>query len=148
MGLVSKPKLEGLGLDDQFLFTVHGTRQKRVSLSSFKKKQFIIKVPNQPCCLTSQPYNDFPHIFMLVLFFLLMARIIGFFKPFCLISFPRSLIQRFDLSGRGAFLLSYSRYLDKIHVSTSSTLVLILRFDKTSISFPFFAVFFLFVDLF
>ena len=31
MGLVSKPKLEGLGLDDQFPFTVRGTKQKRVS---------------------------------------------------------------------------------------------------------------------
>ena len=74
-----------------------------------------------------------------------MARTTGFFKPFCLISFPRSLIQRFDLSGRGVFLLSYSRYLAKTHVRTSSTLVLILRFDKTSILFLFFVVFFLFV---
>ena len=31
MALVSKPKLEGLGLDDQFPFTVRGTKQKRVS---------------------------------------------------------------------------------------------------------------------
>ena len=26
-------------------------------------------VPNQHCCLTKQPYNDFLHIYMLVLFF-------------------------------------------------------------------------------
>ena len=31
MGLVSKPKLEGLGLDGQFPFTFHGTKQKQVS---------------------------------------------------------------------------------------------------------------------
>ena len=104
-------------------------------------------VPNQHCCLTKKPYDDFFHIYMLVLFFLLMARTTGFFKPF-FISFPRSLIQRFDLSGRGVFLLSYSRQLAKTHVRTSSTLVLILTFDKTSILFLFFIVFFLFVSTF
>ena len=42
MGLVSKPKLEGLGLDDQFPLTVRGTKQKRMSSSPFKKKWFTI----------------------------------------------------------------------------------------------------------
>ena len=36
MGLVSRPKLERLGLDGQFPFTVRGTKQGRVSSSSFK----------------------------------------------------------------------------------------------------------------
>ena len=31
MGLISKPKLEGLGSDGQFPFTVRGTKQKPVS---------------------------------------------------------------------------------------------------------------------
>ena len=69
----------------------------------------------------------------------------GVFQAIFFISFPRSLIQRFDLPGRGVFLLSYSRYLAKTHLRTSSTLVLILRFDKTSILFLFFVAFFLFV---
>ena len=37
MGLVSKPK-EELRLDGQFPFTVYSTKQKRVSLSLFRKK--------------------------------------------------------------------------------------------------------------
>ena len=69
----------------------------------------------------------------------------GVFQAIFFISFPRSLIQRFDLPGRGVFLLSYSRYLAKTHLRTSSTLVLILRFDKTSMLFLFFVAFFLFV---
>ena len=42
MDLVSKRELEGFGLDGQFPFTVCGTRQKWVSSSLFKKKQFTI----------------------------------------------------------------------------------------------------------
>ena len=101
-------------------------------------------VTNQHCCLTRQSYDDFPHIYARSVF-IPIARIIGFFKPFRLISFPRSLIQRLDLSGRGVFLLSCSMFLAKTHARSSSTLVLILRFDKASILFPFFVVFFLFV---
>ena len=100
--------------------------------------------PNQQCCLIRQPYDDFTHIYMLVLFFF-YGQNYGVFQAIFFISFPRSLIQRFDLPGRGIFLLSYSRYLAKTHVRTSSTLVLILRFDKTSILFLFFVAFFLFV---
>ena len=100
--------------------------------------------PNQQCCLIRQPYDDFTHIYMPVLFFFLWLELWSFSSHF-FISFPRSLIQRFDLPGRGVFLLSYSRYLSKTHVRTSSMLVLILRFDKTSILFLFFVAFFLFV---
>ena len=42
MGLVSKPKLEDLGLDGQFPFIVRGTKQKWVSSTSLKKRKFII----------------------------------------------------------------------------------------------------------
>ena len=49
------------------------------------------------------------------------------------------------MSGRGVFLWSCSMYLAKTHVRTSSTLVLILKFDKTSLLLPFFVVFCLFV---
>ena len=51
-------------------------------------------------------------------------------------------------SGTGVFLLLYSGYLAKTHNRISSTLVLISRFYKTSIRFPFFVVFFLFVLIF
>ena len=87
MGFVSKPKLEGFGLDSKFPFTVHGRGKRRVSSSLFKKKQFTINDPNQHCCLKRQSYNDFPHIYIYIYIyvgsvFLLMTRIIGFFKPF------------------------------------------------------------------
>ena len=44
-------------------------------------------IPNQHCCLKRQSYNDFPHIYIYIYIyvgsvFLLMTRIIGFFKPF------------------------------------------------------------------
>ena len=146
MVFISKPKLEGLGLDSQIPYTVCGTIQRRVLLSSFKKKQSTIN-GTQSTLLSHKRMISLIYIYTCSVF-LLMARIIGFFKPFCLISFPRPLIQRFDLSGRGVFLLSYSRYLAKPDVCTSSTLVLILSFDETSLLFPFFVVFFPFVLIF
>ena len=79
MALVSKPKLEGLGLDGQFPFTARGTKHHH---RRSRKNSSPSMVPNQHSCLTKQPYDDFLHIYMLLLFLLLMARTTWFFKPF------------------------------------------------------------------
>ena len=83
MGLVSKAKLEDLGLDGQFPSTVHGARRRRVYHRRSREGSSPSMVPNQHCCLTRQPYDDFPRIFIYARsVFLLMARIISFFSHF------------------------------------------------------------------
>ena len=84
MSLVSKPKLEGLGLDGQFPFTVRGAKQRWVS-SSFKKKYFTINGTQSTFLFNKAAIQWFPW-YNARSVFLLMARIVGFFKRFCLIS--------------------------------------------------------------
>ena len=60
MGLVSKPKLEGLGLDDQFPLTVRGTKQKRMSSLPFKKKWFTINGTQSTLLSNKEAIRWFP----------------------------------------------------------------------------------------
>ena len=70
MDLVSKPKLEGLGLDSQFPFTVRGTKQKRVSSSLFKKKEFTINSTQSTLLSNKAAIQRFPsHIYARSVFF-------------------------------------------------------------------------------
>ena len=57
-------------------------------------------------------YAMISFIYLCSFWFLLIAKITGIFKPFSLLSFPRSLIQPFYLPGGVIFLLLYSRCLD------------------------------------
>ena len=68
MGLVSKPKLEGFGLDSQFPFTVRGTGQGWLLSSSFKKNCSPSMVSNQQSCLTSHTMISLIYICSLCFF--------------------------------------------------------------------------------
>ena len=93
-------------------------------------------VPNQHCCLRRHPYDDFLRVYMLVLFFTYGKN----YRVFQVILFD-IIYKIFNI----AFWSVWKTWFSPKHVWTSSTLVLILRFDKTSILFLFFVVFFLFV---
>ena len=121
-----------------YLLSCFKTKVGRHNKNGYHHRRSQSMIPNQYCCLTRLPYDDFPHIYMFFLFFCLWQKLQGFLSHF--------VWYHFHIALWPVWKRCFSPVILKVFGQNTSgpALRLILRFGNASILFSFF-IFFLFV---
>ena len=128
---------------NQFSFAVRGTKQRRVPSSSFKKKWFTINGTQSTLLSNKADIRWFPS-YTYIRSFLTYGKNYRVFQA----NLFDKISKIFNIAFWSVWKVFFPvilRFLAKKYVRASSTLVLILSFEKTSKLFLFFVVSFLFV---